>query len=119
MSTCTGGAGTSIRTARRQPWLALRPWLELRTSPQRRARHALHLGRLHGKQRDNVQAEQLGPALSRALEALELARWDELPDAELPWGVVTELAASGHGVAVIGSTTEGTGRILGPRLVLP
>lgn len=36
--------------------------------------------------------EQLGPALSRALEALELARWDELPDAELPWGVVTELA---------------------------
>ena len=27
----------------------------------------------------------LGPALKGALEALELARWDELPDAQLPW----------------------------------
>jgi hypothetical protein len=37
--------------------------------------------------------EHLGPALSRALESLELARWDELPDAELPWGEVTQDAA--------------------------
>ena len=29
--------------------------------------------------------EHLGPALRGALEALELARWDELPDATLPW----------------------------------
>ena len=40
--------------------------------------------------------ERLGPALSRALESLELARWDELPDAELPWAEVTEFAAEQH-----------------------
>lgn len=37
--------------------------------------------------------ERLGPALSRALESLELARWDELPDAELPWSEVTDEAS--------------------------
>jgi len=36
--------------------------------------------------------ERLGPALSGALEALELARWDDLPDAELPWAEVSDLA---------------------------
>jgi hypothetical protein len=36
--------------------------------------------------------EHLGPALKGALEALELARWDELPDAHLPWGEVTDTA---------------------------
>ena len=36
--------------------------------------------------------ERLGPALSGALEALELARWDDLPDAELPWDRVSALA---------------------------
>ena len=30
--------------------------------------------------------EHLGPALRGALEAMELARWDELPDAQLPGG---------------------------------
>jgi hypothetical protein len=34
--------------------------------------------------------EHLGPALRGALEALDLARWDELPDAHLPWQDVTE-----------------------------
>jgi hypothetical protein len=34
----------------------------------------------------------LGPALKGALEALELARWDELPDAQLPWSSVAEEA---------------------------
>jgi hypothetical protein len=34
--------------------------------------------------------EHLGPALQRSLQALDLARWDELPDAELPWSEVTE-----------------------------
>ena len=29
--------------------------------------------------------EHLGPALRGALEALDLARWDDLPDAQLPW----------------------------------
>ena len=36
--------------------------------------------------------EHLGPALRGALEALELARWDDLPDAHLPWDEVSELA---------------------------
>ena len=36
--------------------------------------------------------EHLGPALRGALEALDLARWDELPDAQLPWDDVAEIA---------------------------
>jgi hypothetical protein len=36
--------------------------------------------------------EHLGPALRGALEALELARWDDLPDAQLPWDDVAEAA---------------------------
>ena len=36
--------------------------------------------------------EHLGPALRGALEAMELARWDELPDAQLPWQSVAEEA---------------------------
>lgn len=36
--------------------------------------------------------EHLGPALRGALEALELARWDDLPDAQLPWEQVSEAA---------------------------
>jgi hypothetical protein len=38
-----------------------------------------------------VQGE-LGPDLAGALEALELARWDDLPEAELPWQEVLERA---------------------------
>ena len=34
----------------------------------------------------------LGPALRGALEAMELARWDELPDAQLPWSNVADEA---------------------------
>jgi hypothetical protein len=37
--------------------------------------------------------ERLGPALGGALEALELARWDDLPDARLPWAEVADLAS--------------------------
>jgi len=36
--------------------------------------------------------EHLGPALRGALEALDLARWDDLPEAELPWEAVTDAA---------------------------
>ena len=36
---------------------------------------------------------EVGPSLAGALESLELARWDELPDAELPWDSVAALAA--------------------------
>jgi hypothetical protein len=36
--------------------------------------------------------DHLGPALRGALEAMELARWDDLPDAQLPWEDVIEAA---------------------------
>ena len=54
--------------------------------------------RLTDAQRDALQLllaaqGEVGPALGGALEALELARWDELPDAELPWEQVSTLAA--------------------------
>jgi hypothetical protein len=35
-----------------------------------------------------IQGE-IGSELEGALEALELARWDDLPEAELPWPTVT------------------------------
>ena len=35
---------------------------------------------------------ELGPSLAGAAEALDLARWDDLPDAELPWEAVSTLA---------------------------
>ncbi len=48
---------------------------------------------------DRAQGE-LGPSLTGALEALDFARWDDLPDAELPWERVAELAqAQGIGEA--------------------
>jgi hypothetical protein len=34
----------------------------------------------------------LGPALKGAVEALDLARWDELPEAELPWDEIEATA---------------------------
>jgi hypothetical protein len=39
-----------------------------------------------------IQGET-GSELKGALEALELARWDDLPEAELPWGSVSDEAA--------------------------
>jgi hypothetical protein len=43
---------------------------------------------------------EAGEALVGALEALDLARWDDLPDASLPWERVSELAcAQGIGEA--------------------
>jgi hypothetical protein len=39
-----------------------------------------------------IQGE-VGDDLQGALEALELARWDDLPEAELPWSLVTDQAA--------------------------
>lgn len=52
------------------------------------------VARFSDKQRESLvellrSEESLPPALSRALESLELARWDELPDAQLPWDDVT------------------------------
>jgi hypothetical protein len=53
--------------------------------------------KLSDSQRDAVRAliqsqDERGPALAAALEALDLARWDDLPDATLPWERVAELA---------------------------
>jgi hypothetical protein len=54
--------------------------------------------RLSDSQRDALRAlikeqEEVGHVLSVALEALELARWDDLPEATLPWDRVVELAS--------------------------
>ena len=59
--------------------------------------------RLTDSQRDAlrllIQAQgETGPSLTGALEALELARWDDLPDAALPWAEVSRLAAA-QGIA--------------------
>jgi hypothetical protein len=53
--------------------------------------------RLSDKQLEVVRAvlrseEHRGPALDGALEALDLARWDELPEAGLPWGEIEQIA---------------------------
>jgi hypothetical protein len=53
--------------------------------------------RLTDKQLEVLRAllrteEHLGPALKGSLEALDLARWDDLPEAELPWGEVETVA---------------------------
>ena len=53
--------------------------------------------RLSEKQLEVLRAvlrseEHLGPALRGALEAIELARWDDLPDAQLPWEDVIDAA---------------------------
>ncbi|MEX2253491.1 MAG: hypothetical protein WD649_05010 [Thermoleophilaceae bacterium] len=61
--------------------------------------------KLSDSQRDAVRAliqaqGEIGPSLTGALEALDYARWDDLPDAELPWERVRELAdAQGIGEA--------------------
>ncbi len=61
--------------------------------------------KLSDAQRDAVRAliraqGELGPSLTGALEALDYARWDDLPEAELPWDTVTQLAqAQGIGEA--------------------
>ena len=36
--------------------------------------------------------DHLGPALTGALEGIDLARWDDLPDARLPWAEVSDSA---------------------------
>jgi hypothetical protein len=53
--------------------------------------------RLTDKQLEVLRAllrseQHLGPALQGALEGLDLARWDDLPEAELPWEEVAEVA---------------------------
>jgi len=40
-----------------------------------------------------AQGESYDTDLRDALAALDLARWDDLPEAQLPWDCVTELAS--------------------------
>jgi len=54
--------------------------------------------KLSDSQRDAVRAlikaqGEVGPSLAAALEALDYARWDDLPEAHLPWDRVAELAS--------------------------
>src|SRR5215207_5203309 len=53
--------------------------------------------------------EHRGPALEGALEALDLARWDDLPEAQLPWGEV-EAEASKQGVSEADVIWDRSGR---------
>jgi hypothetical protein len=45
------------------------------------------------EQAERLGEEEISPALEGALEALELSRWDDLPEASLPWDRVAELAS--------------------------
>ncbi|HEX2265033.1 MAG TPA: hypothetical protein VHH14_01995 [Solirubrobacterales bacterium] len=59
--------------------------------------------RLTDKQLEVLRAllrseEHLGPALNGAVEALDLARWDDLPEAELPWDEI-EISARRQGIS--------------------
>jgi hypothetical protein len=70
--------------------------------------------KLSDSQRDALRAlvsdqQHRGPALVAALEALELARWDDLPDATLPWERVTELAET-QGIGEADVVWDLTGR---------
>ena len=55
--------------------------------------------RLSDSQRDALRAlvkeeDGLSTSLKGAVEALDYARWDELPEAQLPWERVSELASA-------------------------
>lgn len=59
--------------------------------------------RLTDKQLEVLRAllraeEHLGPALKGSIEALDLARWDDLPEAALPWEEI-EIAARRQGIS--------------------
>ena len=64
-----------------------------------------------------VGEDDVSPALEGALEALELARWDDLPEATLPWDRVAELAGQqGIGEAdVVWDLTAGMATASGRR----
>jgi hypothetical protein len=70
--------------------------------------------RFSDKQLEVVRAvlrseEHRGPALEGALEALDLARWDDLPEAQLPWSEV-EAEASKQGVSEADVIWDRSGR---------
>jgi hypothetical protein len=60
--------------------------------------------RLSDKQLEVLRAllrseEHLGPTLKGTVEALDLARWDDLPEAHLPWEEI-ETIARRQGISV-------------------
>ena len=70
--------------------------------------------RLSDKQLEVMRAvlrseEHRGPALEGALEALDLARWDDLPEAQLPWTEV-EAEARKQGVSEADVVWDRSGR---------
>lgn len=70
--------------------------------------------RLTDKQRQVLQAllrseEHLGPALKGAFEALDLARWDDLPEAELPWEEL-ETIAQQQGISLADAIWDRAGK---------
>ena len=72
--------------------------------------------KLSDSQRDALRAlvrdeDERGPALAAALEALDLARWDDLPEATLPWERVAELAER-QGIGEADVVWDLTGRVL-------
>ena len=71
--------------------------------------------KLSDSQRDALRAlvreqGESGPALAAALEALDLARWDDLPEATLPWERVSELATR-QGIGEADVVWDLTGKI--------
>ncbi|HEX7279594.1 MAG TPA: hypothetical protein VF255_08240 [Solirubrobacterales bacterium] len=70
--------------------------------------------RLTDKQLEVLRAllrseEHLGPALKGSLEALDLARWDDLPEAELPWDEI-EISARRQGISEADVIWDVTGK---------
>jgi hypothetical protein len=73
--------------------------------------------RLSDKQLEVLRAllrseEHLGPALKGAVEALDLARWDDLPEAELPWDEI-EARARQQGISPADVIWDMAGRSYG------
>jgi hypothetical protein len=69
--------------------------------------------------KDLIKAQgELGPDLEGSLEALEFARWDELPEAELPWTDVSERAEV-QGISEADVIWDLSGRKKEPRVPRP
>jgi hypothetical protein len=69
-----------------------------RQEPSRQEVLPMWIVRFTDAQRDAlkllIEAQgEVGPSLGGAAESLDLARWDDLPDAELPWDAVSTLAS--------------------------
>jgi hypothetical protein len=87
-------------------------WSVKLTDQQRDALRALIKKQLPAAADEDVAAD-----LEEALEALDLSRWDDLPEASLPWDRVAELAgAQGIGEAdVVWDLAAGMATAPGPR----